>query len=410
MSWLRMAILSIFLLLSLTACGGGSSSSTRVLMGGSIQGTSLVFNSGISGTYIYDPFLGYDVFRNFTTQGAASTFAGNATSGSADGVGGGAGFWKPSGMTTDGTSLYVADSGNCTIRKIDIVSGTVSTLAGSAGNQGSADGIGAQARFRNLSSMGITTDGTTLYLADSGNNTIRRIGIAFGNVSTLAGLVGTAGSADGAGLGGATFNNPQGITTDGTNLYVADSGNSTIRKIVIATRQVSTFAGSPGIVGFTDGIGTSARFYNPRGITTDGSNLYVADSGNSTIRKIVIATGQVTTLAGSPLSPGVVDGVGSFARFSGPLGITTDGRYLYVTDAGAVLRKVLIATGQVKTLAGKPGEFALVDGTGDAVLLITGVPLLYFGPARFWLPQGLTTDGKNLYVADTTNNAIRKIY
>ena len=95
----------------------------------------------------------------------------------------------------------------------------------------------------------------------------------------------------------ATFNNPRAITTDGTNLYVADNSNHKIRKIVISTGVVTTLAGSTQ--GFQDGTGTSAKFNNPHGIITDGTNLYVADSVNYKIRRIVISTGVVTTLAGS---------------------------------------------------------------------------------------------------------------
>ena len=119
-----------------------------------------------------------------------------------------------------------------------------------------------------------------------------------------------------------------GITTDGTNLYVADYNNHRIRKIVISTGVVTTLAGSSP--GFADDNGTSASFNYPRGITTDGTNLYVADSSNHRIRKIVISTGVVTTLAGS--SSGNTDATGTSASFYYPLGITTDGTNLYVSD------------------------------------------------------------------------------
>ena len=126
----------------------------------------------------------------------------------------------------------------------------------------------------------------------------------------------------------ASFNYPRGITTDGTNLYVADYDNHRIRRIVISTGVVTTLAGSSE--GSTDATGTSARFYRPSGITTDGTNLYVADMYNHRIRKIVIDNGTVTTLAGS--SSGFADATGTSARFNAPVGITTDGTNLYVTD------------------------------------------------------------------------------
>ena len=122
------------------------------------------------------------------------------------------------------------------------------------------------------------------------------------HVTTIAGTAGVYGSADGTGAA-ARFHFPLDITSDGKNLYVTDSFNSTIRQIVIATGAVTTIAGTPGTPGSADGIGAAAGFNNPDGITTDGANLYVADLNNNTIRKIVIATGAVTTIAGAPPPP-----------------------------------------------------------------------------------------------------------
>ncbi len=331
--------------------------------------------------------------------GQVTTLAGAVgTRGSTDGIGAAVSFNYPSGITTDGTNLYVADTGNSTIRKIVIATGQVTTLAGTAGAQGSTDDTGAAASF--YGPTGITTDGTNLYVADTANSIIRKIVIATGQVTTLAGTAGTwgtlGGSTDGIGAA-ASFYFPYGITTDGTNLFVADTHNCTIRKIVIATGQVTTLAGTAGTWGgSTDGIGAAASFYGPTDITTDGTNLYVADTGNSIIRKIVIATGQVTTLAGTAGAQGSTDDTGAAASFYGPTGITTDGTNLFVADTGnSTIRKIVIATGQVTTLAGTAGAQGSTDGTGAA--------------ASFYAPEGITTDGTNLYVADTQNYTIRKI-
>ena len=145
---------------------------------------------------------------------------------------------------------------------------------------------------------------------------IRKIVIATGAVTTLAGS-GAAGFADGTGPS-AIFRKPAGIVTDGTNLYVADRKNHRIRKIVISTGVVSTIAGS-STSGPTDGTGAAASFKNPTGITSDGTNLYVADRDNHKIRKIVISTGVVTTLAGSGVQ-GSVNGNGPSATFKSPNG------------------------------------------------------------------------------------------
>ena len=382
MIWFRVTILWGFLLLLLSGCGGNSNPSIAQ-MGGAIQS------------------------RPLTLSQSVATFAGSSTNGATDSAGTLASFWNPVGITTDGSNLYVADSTNNTIRRISIAFGNVSTLVGSAGSPGAANGKGATAKFNNP--QGITTDGTNLYIADSGNNTIRKVSIAFGNVTTISGSAGSSGSADGTGVT-ARFNNPQGITTDGTTLYIADSGNNTIRKIVIGTGAVSTIAGTAGTPGAVDGPGAVANFSNPVGITTDGTNLYVTDSNNDTIRKIGIASGVVSTLAGIAGNPGIVDGTGGFAKFTSPFAITSDGRNLYVTDDASTIRKVVISTGVVTTMAGKPGIYGSTDGTGDFISFSTGVPVLTFGTARFWFPQGITTDGRNLYVADSANNMIRKIY
>jgi hypothetical protein len=163
------------------------------------------------------------------------------------------------------------------------LAGAVSTYAGVT-TSGSTDGTGSAARF--YGPKGITTDGTNLYVSDSLRHTIRKIEIASGVVTTLAGSAGTSGYTDGT-MSAARFNSPSGLTTDGTNLYVADTGNNNIRQVAIATGVVTTLAGSAtGASGYTDGTGPAARFTSPFGLTTDGTNLYVVDTGNNTIRKI----------------------------------------------------------------------------------------------------------------------------
>ena len=135
------------------------------------------------------------------------------------------------------------------------------------------------------------------------------------------------------------------------------------RKIVIASREVSTLAGTAGVWGYTDATGSAARFSSPYGVTTYGTNLYVAD--RASIRKVVVASGEVTTLAGSSGASSSTDGTGSTATFSAPDGITTDGTNLYVADSSShTIRKVVIATGVVTTLAGSPGVSGSAEGCG----------------------------------------------
>ena len=208
--------------------------------------------------------------------GRVSTLAGSAESGCADGVGAAARFSYPWGLAVrpDG-SVLVADSCNHTIRCIS-AAGLVSTLAGAAGQVGSTDGQGAAARFSSPNGIALGPDGR-LYVADTDNHTIRCISAA-GVVSTLAGAAGQEGSADGLGAA-ARFSRPFDIALgpDGS-LFVADMGNDTIR-CISAEGAVSTLAGAAGQLGIVDGRGPAARFAEPMGLAVgpDGS-LFVTDS------------------------------------------------------------------------------------------------------------------------------------
>jgi sugar lactone lactonase YvrE len=356
------------------------------------MGPGGIVGDGAGNLYAAD---GYTIRKVVIASGTVTTFAGAAGQpGSADGTGTAARFYGTSGIATDGAgNLYVSDSNNYTIRKVVIATGVVTTFAGAAAQSGSADGTGASARFSYPNS--ITSDGAgNLYVSDG--QTIRKVVITTRAVTTFAGAAAQSGSADGTGAS-ARFSYPNGIATDGAgNLYVSDSNNYTIRKVVIATRAVTTLAGAAGQNGSTEGTGATARFNGPAGIATDGAgNLYVTESYNNTVRKVVIATGAVTTFAGAPRQYGSADGVGTAARFNSLGSIATDGAgNLYVADYGT-LRKVTIATAAVTTLAGAAG------------------PFLNVGPSladRFNNPADVATDGAgNLYVADTQNSVIRKV-
>ena len=320
-----------------------------------------------------------------------TTLAGQAgVAGMTDGSGVLASFDAPKAITTDGVALYVADSNNHTIRKIDLASGQVSTLAGMPGKKGSQDGKGWLARFNRP--FGITTDGVNLYVTDSNNHTIRQVEIASGTVTTIAGAAGAVGYRDGGGRN-ARFFIPEGITTDGTSLYVSDTHNHSIRKISLNKHVVSTLAGLSGAPGFFDDVAGKARFSYPKGIATDGHVLYVADFGNQKIRKIVLKTGAVSTLSGK--TAGDV-AQAEPVQFNYPSGITTDGRNLYVADTdNRCIRKVIIASGVVSTLAGAEEQQGYADGTG--------------AEARFSAPIGIVSDGSALYVTDSSDFVVRKI-
>ena len=225
----------------------------------------------------------------------------------------------------------MGDADNDTIRKIT-PAGIVTTLAGKPGVVGSADGTGSNARFS--SPRGVVVDAAgDVYVADTFNNTIRKV-TPVGVVSTLAGLAGATGSADGTGSV-ARFNHPRGVAVDtASNIFVADTDNNTIRRITPAG-AVTTVAGSAGMGGSADGSVFTARFLAPIGITVSSSgDIYLADALNDTIRKIS-AVGVVSTLAGVPVVSGSADGIGPHARFASPQGVALDsGNNVFVGDTG----------------------------------------------------------------------------
>lgn len=321
-----------------------------------------------------------------------TTFAGQAgSSGAANGTGAVARFSSPAGIAVDVTgTVYIADTFGPSIRKIT-PDGLVTTFAGKAGNDGTADGTGEVARFSRPRGLAIDGSGN-LYVSDQTSFTIRKISPA-GEVTTFAGLGGVGGSTDGTGAA-ARFSDPDGLALDATgNLYVADGANHTIRKITPAG-VVSTFAGVAGLRGSVNGPPDVARFNDPTGLAIDNlGNLYVTDSGNYTVRKISPA-GIVTTVAGQ-LAYGYIDGVGEAARFWEPRGLAIDaGGNLYVTDAVVHVIRRIDPAGVVSTLAGGLNQGS-ADGIGTA--------------ARFGYPRAIAVDASGvLYITDTQNHTIRR--
>ena len=321
----------------------------------------------------------------------------SACGGGGGGGGGGTGNYSAIiGLTVDNaatpTKLVVANADNQTIQSLLLANNAVTNLAGTSNTSGIADGAGTAARFNEP--YGITLSGTDFYVADTYNHAIRKVTSA-GVVTTLAGNLGNAGSTDATGAN-AFFYGPKSLVAAGANLYVVDSSNHTIRKVVIATGATTTLAGGVGIPNTTDATGTNARFNAPFGIAFDGTDLFVTDTANHTIRKVT-SLGVVTTLAGSATTLGNTDATGALARFNTPAGIVSDGANLFVADSGNhTVRKIVIATGVVTTLAGTAGASGSADGTGAA--------------ARFNQPVGLTIDNAgNLYLSDQNYTKIRKI-
>jgi DNA-binding beta-propeller fold protein YncE len=355
--------------------------------------------------------------------------------GAVDGPGAQAMFNKPSGLAFADGQLYVVDTENDTLRKIDVQSGVVTTIAGSPGLVGAVDAAGADARFSAPEGLARDRNGS-LYIGDTENNTIRKLDVQTGMVTTLAGSVGVRGNVDGMGTA-AVLNRPKALAIDGAgNLSFIDSRNQSLRKVDLATGAVTTLttfdalplgiaidgsdvlvsltdqriarvgndgavtpiAGGMGVKGLVDGIGGDARFDTPAGLLNDGAGmLYVADEGNQVLRAVALASGAVRTLAGAK-SVGSADGTAMAARFSAPQGLAADDKTAYVADTGNhVIRAIALARGTVTTLAGATGQADRTDGTRSN--------------ARFNQPQGLALDAAagQLYVADTNNRSIRRI-
>jgi|CZKI01.1.fsa_nt_gi hypothetical protein len=322
-----------------------------------------------------------------------ATLAGAAgVTGSADGTGAAAQFYGPEGVAVDGSgNVYVADHFNNTIRKI-APGGVVTTLAGTAGVTGSADGMGPAAQFNGP--VGVAVDGGgNVYVADTLNYSVRKI-TSGGVVTTLAGTAGTPGSADGTGSA-ARFDRPLCAAVDGSgNVYVTDDNNNTVRKITPGG-VTTTLAGTAGVRGSTDGTGPAAQFSSPAGIAVDGGgNVYVVDLYNCTIRKITPG-GVTTTVAGAPGKAGSSDGTGPAAEFFEPFGVAVDGGgNLFVTTQEVSTVRKVTPGGVVTTIAGIVAYPGSADGIGPA--------------ARFEFPCGVAADGSgNVYVADTNADTVR---
>lgn len=349
------ATLCVLLTSILAACGGSSSSSSpsssTAISGLTLDAagtTLLVANTGAHVVETLNPSL---ASPTVTVLAGATDQAGTAEGTTTQSAGR---FNNPVGITAMGGDYYVTDTGNSGIRKLT-TAGVISNVAGRLGSIGSTDGSGSGAYF--YLPKGIANDGTYLYVTDTYNHTIRQVTTA-GVVTTLAGYAGSSGTADGTGST-ARFNTPYGVAVDpvcgvpgACDLYVSDDANHAIR-IVTTAGVVTTLAGTIGTSGSANGTGTAATFYGPAGIVTDGTDVYVADSGNHLIRKIVIATGAVTTVAGTAGTAGSTNGTGTAAKFSFPIGLALDAAngILYVSDQGYTkVRVIVLSTGAVTTL------------------------------------------------------------
>ena len=348
--------------------------------------------------YVAD--TGSHTIRKIGPDGSVSTFAGKAGfSGFADGIGSAARFWQPNAVAVDQVSnLIVADSGNNTIRKIT-PGAAVTTLAGTPGPVlALQDGPGSQATFYRPEGVTVDRDGN-IFVADTYSSMIRRI-TPEGIVSTLQPVFIPEPSAV-SNFWNTRFDEPEGVAADALgNVYVADTLLGGIRKIGL-DGNVRLFAGDPrpGVPSYADGTGTAAHFFSPRGITVGGSGkIFVTDDLFQTIRQIT-PDAVVTTVAGAPQQPGDTDGPPNVARFNQPSGIAEDAAgNLLITESGNNVVRRITPGGIVSTFAGV-SRFKS-SGSADGAAAV----------ARFYQPWGLASaPGGGVYIADRTNHTIRRL-
>jgi len=312
----------------------GAGGSLTLTSGSSVTGSVNWTGSGNAANLFVADANGQTA-RMVTPNGVATTFA----SGS---------FNSPQGITVDAQGdVFVANMGNSTISEISPTGG-VSVIAGS-GSAGYTNAVGTAAQFNAPRGLALSSDGSTLYVADSGNNVIRQINLSTKMVTTLA-------------TTGVTLNSPRGVAVNGSSIYIADTSNNRI--VLDIGGSGSVLAGS-GTSGSANGTGTSAQFSLPWGVGIDpsGTYLYVADTGNNLIRVVNTTTGAVSTWAGSGTA-GNTNGTGTGASFNAPRSVTVGSSgTVYVAEYSDNLIRAISPSQVVTTLAGS-GTASEADGTG----------------------------------------------
>ncbi len=380
------------LLLALTVCAIGAATAVAQTVGittvagqaltsglvDNATGTSARFNNpaglAADATSIYIADSANNAIRKLTiATGAVSTLISTGLS-------------SPGGVAVDGAGkVYVADSGNHVIRRYS-AAGALEATFGVASTSGLVNGTLATSRFSSPQGIAVNAAGTLIYVADTGNDVIRRIDIGGDAVTTIA-----------------TGFKPYGVALNaaGTILYATDFGTHSIRSVTLAGNVLATVAGTVSTAGSTD---APALFRNPQGITVDAAgDLYVADTVNQIIRKISGAT--VTTIAGSAGSLGNTDAVGTSARFQGPFGIVATGvNTLYISDSNNhTIRRASPTTAPTITSA---NNTTFVSGvTGTFTVTSTGSPAATYSVSSGSLPSFATLNATTGVISGMPSNA-----
>ena len=391
---------------SIAAPGSGSSTLTLTTTSSTLTGSYLVTVTGTGGGITHTSTIDVTI-RAASSSRVITTIAGDGTlSFSEDGgQATAAGLADPSGVAIDGSgNIYIADTSSNRIRKVSAESGVISTVAGSHSTDGySGDGGDAtEAILGNPEDVAVDGSGN-IYIADTNNHRIRKVTASTGMISTVAGN----GTGDYAGDGGdataASLNSPLGVAVDGSgNIYIADMHNHRIRKVTASTGVISTVAGNGDSTYSGDGgQASAASLYWPRGVAIDGSgNIYIADNGNSRIRKVTASTGVISTVAGNGTEGySGDDGQATSASFYTLKGVAVDGSgdIYIVDDWNHRIRKVTVSTGVISTFAGNGTGGYSGDG-GQAT------------EASLYHPGAVAIDGSgSIYIADRMNQRIRKV-
>jgi len=383
--------------------------------GGAATSASLGFSQEVTvdsagNLFIVDVYDNKRIRKVAADTGIITTVAGNGTRAFAGdgGAATSASLSSPYGVIVDSTgNLYIADSYNHCIRKVAAGTGIITTVAGNSTRAFAGDGgVATLANLNNPYGVAVDSAGN-LYIADSSNHRIRKVAADTGIITTVAGVGNAAFGGDGGAATAAYLNEPHGVTVDSAgNLFIADTSNHCIRKVAVDTGIITTVAGYYyNFHGFTGdgGAATAASLNGPSGVTVNSAgDLFIADSANSRIRKVAAITGVITTVAGNGAYPPFTGdgGAATAASLYWPNGVIVDSAgNLYIADRlNDRIRKVAAGTGIITTVAGKGGTRIFAGDNGAATL------------ASLYNPQGVTLDSAgNLYIADQSNNRIRKV-
>lgn len=328
-------------------------------------------------------------------QNLISTVAGGGNNGGENVLATDAVMFSPTGVAVRGDSMYIAEAGMHRIRRVDLTTGRIVTIAGD-GNPGYNSEVLAQLARLNAP-MHVLIEGNYLFFADHGNHRVRQINLTDGRIALVAGTGESGSGGDGGNAQLAQLQYPSYLALYGTMLYVTDAGNARVRRIDLGARTISTVAG--GGTSTVDGIqATTALLDAPAGIAVDERYLYIAEARGRRVRRVELSTGIIRTIAGTGMAGSSGDGgQASVATFMHPVGVELYRDQLYITDSGAHrVRRVDLVTGVITSIAGTGAAGYGGDGA-DARL------------ARLNAPGQPAAHAGSLYVPDIQNNRIRAI-